>query len=173
MIKWIISDELFVYLNADMKKYSDGSIKDHGLISGYEAFEEVLFARFLEMVYDCPNCGGTNITAMENAKYQCKNNSCRNQFSETAGTYISNCKMDYEKIWRFAWLVGDMKIISSCIIARDLEVTQHTAYKLVDALRRARKETTNKRFLNGSHVLQFKDRQEVLKTLLSIKPKTI
>jgi len=64
-------------------------------------------------------------------------------------------------------LVGDMKIYNSMTIAHNLEVSQKTAWWMLNKLREARKKTSDHKFVNGQEVLVFKHRYEILDVLLS------
>jgi hypothetical protein len=70
--------------------------------------------------------------------------------------------------WRFAYLLGEMKIKTSTIIARDLVVTQKTVFYMLDTLKTAIR-AQGKKLLNGSDVLDFENMTSVLEVLLAIK----
>jgi transposase-like protein len=78
----------------------------------------------------CPYCGKTKPYKFKTAKrYRCSNRNCRQNFSVTVGTIFENSKIGLAT-WLAAIyvLTGHKKGISSHQLARDLGVTQKTAW---------------------------------------------
>ena len=140
---------------------------ENGITSEENAKFQLALCRFENYENtDCPFCGfeGRNYILKEYYSYKCKK--CHKKFSMTSKTYLDSCKLEPFKIWRFAYLVGKLKITNSCVIARDLEVNQCVVFNLLKRLRIARKQNSNKKFKNGHEVLAFNDSVEVLTFLL-------
>ena len=78
----------------------------------------------------CPHCSSTKPYKLKDGKaYRCSNKSCRKDFSVTVGTIFENSKVKLST-WLAAiyLLTGHKKGISSHQLARDLGVTQKTAW---------------------------------------------
>jgi transposase-like protein len=91
----------------------------------------------------CPYCGHDKIYTLKANRYQCAQ--CRNTFSILVGTVFENTKLPL-KVWFGAiWLIcNHPKGIASTTLARDLGVTQKTAWFVLHRLRHAaRTETFN------------------------------
>ncbi len=84
----------------------------------------------------CPYCGHDKVYTLKANRYQCAQ--CRNTFSILVGTIFENTKLPL-KIWFGAiWLITNHpKGIASTTLARDLGVTQKTAWFLLHRLRHA------------------------------------
>lgn len=78
----------------------------------------------------CPHCGGTKPYKLKDGKtYRCKDKTCKRDFTVTVGTIFENSKIPLST-WMAAMflLTGHKKGISSLQLARDLGVTQKTAW---------------------------------------------
>jgi len=78
----------------------------------------------------CPHCSSTKPYKLKGGKaYRCSNKSCKKDFSVTVGTIFENSKVKLST-WLSAiyLLTGHKKGISSHQLARDLGVTQKTAW---------------------------------------------
>lgn len=78
----------------------------------------------------CPHCGATKPYRLKDGKnFRCSNKSCKVDFSVTVGTIFENSKVKLST-WLAALyiLTGHKKGISSHQLARDLGVTQKTAW---------------------------------------------
>ena len=78
----------------------------------------------------CPHCGGTKPYKLKDGKtYRCKDKTCKKDFTVTVGTIFENSKIPLST-WMAAMyiLTGHKKGISSLQLARDLGVTQKTAW---------------------------------------------
>lgn len=82
----------------------------------------------------CPYCGRHHCTRGYRGRWVCPG--CRNKFSCLVGTVFENTKVSLRK-----WFVAIYQItchkkgISSCQLARDLEVTQTTAWYMLQKIR--------------------------------------
>ncbi len=174
-LKWLISNE-------DLDTITDGYMYDwvlekfneNGLTSEDDSFWKIHFCRFQYTYPDCPHCGTISKHYVLNRElWGCNNPKCRQKFSITSCTYIDNTKTEFYKWFRFAWLVGQINLTNSAAIARDLNVTQKTAWGMLDTLRTARKETSETKFVNGSEVLAFTNYWDILELLLKKRVKKI
>lgn len=78
----------------------------------------------------CPHCNSTNPYKLKDGKnYRCSNKGCKKDFSVTVGTIFENSKVKLST-WLAAIyiLTGHKKGVSSHQLARDLGVTQKTAW---------------------------------------------
>ena len=78
----------------------------------------------------CPHCSSTKPYKLKDGKsYRCSNRDCRKDFTVTVGTIFENSKVKLST-WLAAIyiLTGHKKGISSLQLARDLGVTQKTAW---------------------------------------------
>lgn len=78
----------------------------------------------------CPHCNSTKPYKVKGGKsYRCSDRNCRKDFSVTVGTIFENSKIKLST-WLAAIyiLTAHKKGISSCQLARDLGVTQKTAW---------------------------------------------
>lgn len=165
---WLLSNEDFrEFANTD--KFGEWGLFvlwENGITCPDDAEMKIEMARFQEF-YDCPFCGNTEgAYKLNTQQYKCKK--CLRKYSFTSGTYIENTKLECHFWWRFAFLIGDMKITNSQTIAHDLGVSQKTSWGMIEVLRKARKEISKKQFTNGASVLSFNHSNEVLDILLSL-----
>jgi transposase-like protein len=85
----------------------------------------------------CPHCSSTKPYKLKGGKaYRCGNRQCRKDFSVTVGTIFENSKVKLST-WLAAiyLLTGHKKGISSHQLARDLGVTQKTAWFINNRVR--------------------------------------
>ena len=90
----------------------------------------------------CPHCGSIRTTEVKNAKpmpYRCKD--CRKHFSVRTNTVLAESRIPLHK-WLLAifLLTTNLKGVSSCKLARDLDVTQKTAWFLAHRIRKANED---------------------------------
>lgn len=82
----------------------------------------------------CPFCGHTHTYLRSNGRIQCAH--CKKTFSVTVGTIFENTKIQLRKWFCAMYLVSSHKKgISSHQLARDLEVTQKTAWFMLQKIR--------------------------------------
>lgn len=78
----------------------------------------------------CPNCGSDNVTYLASVnRYKCYGKHPKAQFSLKVGTIFEDSPMGLDKWLCAMWLIVNCKNgISSCEVARDLGITQKTAW---------------------------------------------
>lgn len=85
----------------------------------------------------CVHCGSERISQVKNEKpmpYRCKD--CRKFFSVKSGTIFQSSKLDFRKCLYAIYLVTvSKKGVSSCQMARELGITQSTAWYLAQRIR--------------------------------------
>jgi len=99
---------------------------------------EILIAmRWPDGIVTCPRCQGTDTTFMsKNSRWQCNTKGCRKQFSVKVGTYMEDSALGLDKWLMAMWLIANCKNgISSCEIARDLGITQKSAWFVLHRVR--------------------------------------
>jgi hypothetical protein len=87
----------------------------------------------------CPTCGGNELSFLKTRRlWKCKNKHPKQQFSAKVGTIFEDSPIGLDKWFTAMWLVANCKNgISSYEIARDLDVTQKTAWFMDHRIRRA------------------------------------
>ena len=84
----------------------------------------------------CPYCGHDKIYTLKANRYQCAQ--CRNSFSILVGTIFENTKLPLRVWFGAIWLLtSHPKGIASTTLAKDLGVTQKTAWFILHRLRHA------------------------------------
>ena len=82
----------------------------------------------------CPYCGHTHTYVCADGRYSCPN--CHKKFSVTVGTIFENTKISLRKWFMAMYLISSHKKgISSCQLARDLDITQKTAWFILHKVR--------------------------------------
>jgi len=82
----------------------------------------------------CPYCGGTHTHVCKDGRYICKD--CQNKFSVLVGTIFENTKISLRKWFMAMYLVSSHKKgVSSCQLAKDIQVTQKTAWFMLHKIR--------------------------------------
>lgn len=86
----------------------------------------------------CPHCGNIKTYALKSGKYKCADKDCDEQFTAKVGTIFEGSKVPLKK-WFIAiyLLTSHKKGVSSHQLARDLKVTQKTAWFMLQRLRTA------------------------------------
>ena len=82
----------------------------------------------------CPKCGKHHCKMSESGRYHCTK--CNHNFSCTVGTIFENSKLSLRQ-WFFAiyMITSNKKGVSSCQLARDLDITQKTAWHILHKIR--------------------------------------
>ena len=85
----------------------------------------------------CPYCGCPHLYHFSNGRdFKC--GECRKRFSIKVGTIFADTKLPMRKWYLAIWLLTSHKNgITTTQLARAIEVTQKTAWLMVDRLRRA------------------------------------
>lgn len=82
----------------------------------------------------CPFCGQHNCSTRTDGRFHCNN--CKKNFSVTVGTIFENTKIPLRKWFLAMYLISSHKKgISSCQLARDINVTQKTAWFILHKVR--------------------------------------
>jgi transposase-like protein len=87
----------------------------------------------------CPRCGSTDIAFLEKYnRWQCNSHHDRRQFTVKTGTIFEDSPLSLDKWLTAVWLITNCKNgISSYEIARDMKVTQKTAWFMLHRIRKA------------------------------------
>ena len=97
----------------------------------------------------CPHCKSTKVY-VTNRGYKCGNNECYKKFSVTTGTIYENTKISLRTWFAAMYLItAHKKGISSHQLARDLHITQRTAWFVLHRIREMLKEK-NPQALKGN-----------------------
>jgi transposase-like protein len=82
----------------------------------------------------CPHCGKHYCNKRKDGRYRC--NDCKHNFSCTVGTIFENSKLPLKKWFIAMYLISSHKKgVSSHQIARDCEITQKTAWYIMQKIR--------------------------------------
>lgn len=142
-MKWLLSDKEFDQLTQDCP--ADGwafeFMLENGIIS--QSVAEIFFAQAGSEdsdVPDCPSCGAVDYKhyPLKGGRWQCK--ICRHHFYLKTGRYLDNSKLPITHWWRFCWIIEKGDKSNSCAIARDLGITQKSAWEMISTLKRALKD---------------------------------
>jgi transposase-like protein len=97
----------------------------------------------------CPYCGTDKVYMLKANRYQC--GECRNTFSILVGTIFENTKLPLRVWFGAIWLLTNHpKGIASTTLARDLGVTQKTAWFILHRLRHAARTQSFNSPLSGT-----------------------
>ena len=93
---------------------------------------------------ECPYCGAKEPMFLKTRRiWKCKATACRKQFSVKIGTVLNESPIGLDKWLTTMWLVANCKNgVSSCEIARDLGLTQKTAWFMLHRVREAMQDKT-------------------------------
>lgn len=98
----------------------------------------------------CPYCGGTRIYSFSDRKTH-KCGDCKARFSVKVGTIFHDSKLPLRKWFLAIWLVtSHKKGIASTQLAKDLKITQKTAWFVLHRLRHAARTRSFNAPLNGT-----------------------
>ena len=141
-------------LRPDWPMYACPQIGTHALVAKITSIVDVMdrlpsehHARlFLEhMLWPdgpvCPHCRGKDVKRLKGKKcrdglIQCKRRECRRQFTVTTKTPLHATKLSLRRwIMAMVTVLSSSKGISSVVLARNLGVTQKTAWKIGHAIR--------------------------------------
>lgn len=118
-----------------------GAIK---FFSEYENCRQFMIAiRWADGVVLCPHCGSDKVVYMEKSKlYNCKVKHPKQKFSLKVGTIFEDSPISLEKWLPAFWLLSNCKNgISSYELARDLGITQKSAWFMLHRIRTVMIET--------------------------------
>lgn len=87
----------------------------------------------------CPHCSHNKVGFISTRRmWKCKHKECRKQFSIKVGTIMEDSPLGLDKWLIATWLIVNAKNgISSCEIARSLDITQKSAWFLLHRIRLA------------------------------------
>src|SRR6202167_840482 len=99
----------------------------------------------------CPYCGSEKVTYLANARlWKCYENHAKAKFSLKVGTIMEDSALPIDKWLTAMWLIVNCKNgISSCEIARDLGITQKSAWHMAHRIRFALHEGSFENMLSG------------------------
>ncbi len=89
----------------------------------------------------CPTCGSKDVRFTTRRMWECRNIHPRRQFSIKIGTVLEDSPIGLDKWLMAMWMIANCKNgISSYEIARDLHITQKSAWFMLHRIRRAMQE---------------------------------
>ncbi|MEO6911944.1 MAG: IS1595 family transposase [Edaphobacter sp.] len=117
---------------------------------------------------ECPKCMSKNILWLANQKrWKCRAKGCAKQFSVKVNTIFEDSPIGLDKWLVAMWLIGNCKNgISSYEVARDLGITQKSAWFMLHRIRVAMKDTDGVLLGVGEPI-------EVDETFIGGKPKNM
>lgn len=91
---------------------------------------EYVVARRWPNGVECPTCGCKDVIFLANQnRWQCRNKHSKRQFSLKTGTIYEDSPLGLDRWLAATWLVSNCKnSVSSCEVARALNITQKTAW---------------------------------------------
>jgi transposase-like protein len=118
----------------------------------------------------CPKCNGKNLLWLKNQlRWKCRAKGCEKQFSVKVGTIFEDSPIPLDKWLVGMWLIGNCKNgISSYQVARDLGITQKSAWFMLHRIRVAMKDEPTHLTLGGA-----RGTVEVDETWIGGKPKNM
>ena len=98
----------------------------------------------------CPHCGSTKVYHFsDNRNHKCGD--CRKRFSIKVGTIFEDSKIPLRKWFMAIWLItSHKKGVASTTLARDIKVTQKTAWFMLHRLRHAARTQSFNKPLDGT-----------------------
>lgn len=103
-----------------------------------KATEHLISLRWPNGVINCPHCGETKIYTLKGANKRFKCATCREQFSATKGTIFENSALPLQLWFAAIYLhTSHKKGISSHQLAKDLGITQKSAWFMLQRIRYA------------------------------------
>lgn len=100
----------------------------------------------------CPHCGGTRIYHFSDRKtFKCGDPECRQRFSIKVGTIFEDTKLPLRKWFAAIWMITNHpKGIASTTLAKDLKITQKSAWFVLHRLRHAARTNSFNAPLKGT-----------------------
>ena len=97
----------------------------------------------------CPHCGSTKVYTLSNNGHKCGD--CVTKFSVRHGSIFDDSKVPLQKWFMAIYLVtSHKKGVSSCQLAKDINVTQKTAWFMLHRIRNASETTEFNAPLSGT-----------------------
>jgi len=108
--------------------------------------------RWSDGIVVCPSCGRNDVSWLaKQKKWQCKSQHAKRQFSIKVGTIFEDSPLPLDKWLMAGWLLANCKNgVSSYEIARDLGVTQKSAWFMLQRLRLAAQDSFDGGKLSGT-----------------------
>jgi transposase-like protein len=99
----------------------------------------IIDLRWSDAKVRCPYCGSEKVSYLANARvWKCYENHPKAKFSLKVGTIMEDSALGIDKWLTAMWLIVNCKNgISSCEIARDVKITQKSAWHLAHRIRYA------------------------------------
>jgi transposase-like protein len=99
--------------------------------------EFMISLRWADGKVHCPSCGSERVSYLENARlWKCYESHPKQKFSLKVGTIMEDSPLGLDKWLAAMWLIVNCKNgISSCEIARDLGITQKSAWHMAHRIR--------------------------------------
>lgn len=93
---------------------------------------------------ECPYCGAKEPMFLKTRRiWKCKATDCRKQFSVKIGTVLNESPIPLNKWLTAMWMVANCRNgVSSCEMARDLGITQKSAWFLLHRIRESMQDKT-------------------------------
>ena len=112
---------------------------------------ELVAQRWPDGVVICPTCGRNDVTWQEkDQRWQCKSQHAKRKFSVKVGTIYEDSPLGLDKWLMATWMITNCKNgVSSYEIARNLGVTQKSAWFMLHRIRVAMDETDGQIGGNG------------------------
>ena len=86
----------------------------------------------------CPHCGSVEVYNLKDGTHKCKEKECAKKFSVRFGTIFDDSKIALQKWFMAIYLAtSHKKGVSSCQLAKDIKVTQKTAWFMLHRIRAA------------------------------------
>ena len=100
----------------------------------------------------CPHCGGNRIYHFSDRKtFKCGDPDCRQRFSIKVGTIFEDTKLPLRKWFAAIWMITNHpKGIASTTLAKDLKITQKSAWFVLHRLRHAARTNSFNAPLKGT-----------------------
>jgi len=120
-----------------------------------EACREKVFAAKWPEGFVCPKCGGKKCCFITSRNaYQC--NKCKHRTTPKVGTLMEDSPLPYKTwLWAIYLVATDKRGISGKELERQLHVTYHTAWYLLQRIRQAMGDRDEKYLLQG--IVEFDD----------------
>ena len=115
-----------------------------------EVCREYLERKRWNGISTCPFCGSHPVYRFADGKrFKCAQKDCNKKFTVTVGTIYENSKVPLQKWFLAMFLISNHKKgISSCQLARNLGVTQKSAWFILHRIRDMHREKTAAKFDN-------------------------
>ena len=86
----------------------------------------------------CPHCGSCEVYDLADGTHKCKQKECAQKFSVRYDTIFEDSKIGLQKWFMAIYLItSHKKGISSCQLARDIKITQKSAWHMLHRIRAA------------------------------------